>query len=273
MSQPRSWRRARAAIAASVTALSLGLLAVATPAKALGSLAITPVAAQESHLNEPVSLRVVATDSLGRAPQYSTTTLPPGLGLDHNTGYITGAATQRATYYVTVTASVFGASAAYSFWWAVDPPCAQAGQQLINNPGFEQGSTGWGTAAYPGTMHVFFPTDYVRHSGTRSAELTGFAYEPYYAAVSQSVSVPSGCHAQLTFWAGGGEVEYPGETFTAAAAGHLLFSEAANDHVLRQHAAMVNWLAGVSFAAIIFSIQGPQGGHDVVVDDVTMTLY
>ncbi|MFI9388111.1 hypothetical protein [Kutzneria sp. NPDC052558] len=69
--------------------------------------------------------------------------------------------------------------------------CATPGQ-LLANPGFESGATSWTGDATVGTGQT-------PHAGTRAATFDGTGVTTTNT-LSQTVSVPAGCSASLTFW-------------------------------------------------------------------------
>jgi hypothetical protein len=69
-----------------------------------------------------------------------------------------------------------------------------SGQKLAN-PGFESGTTGW--TASSGVIDS--STGAPAHSGSYKAWMDGYG-STHTDSLSQSVTVPSGCRATLTFW-------------------------------------------------------------------------
>jgi Zn-dependent metalloprotease len=76
------------------------------------------------------------------------------------------------------------------------PPGGCAGQKLAN-PGFESGTTGWTGGS--GVIGQYGSQGQPARSGTWDAWLGGYG-SSHTDTVSQSVSIPAGCHATLTFW-------------------------------------------------------------------------
>ncbi|HVK26483.1 MAG TPA: M4 family metallopeptidase [Actinokineospora sp.] len=75
------------------------------------------------------------------------------------------------------------------------PPPGCSGQKLVN-PGFESGATSWtATSGVIGQNGAQQPT----HGGTWNAWLDGYG-RAHTDTVSQSVAIPAGCKASLTFW-------------------------------------------------------------------------
>ncbi|WP_415939266.1 putative Ig domain-containing protein [Streptomyces sp. 039-1] len=145
-----------------------------------------------------VSLQIAATDSAGAALTYSATGLPTGLSISSSTGLVSGTASTAGTYAVTVTAKDgTGASGSASFTWTVSTSgggtCSAA--QLLGNPGFESGSTSW--TASSGVITT--DTGQAAHGGSYKAWLNGYG-STHTDTLSQSVTVPAGCKATLTFY-------------------------------------------------------------------------
>ncbi|MFG2435332.1 putative Ig domain-containing protein [Streptomyces sp. NPDC048508] len=145
-----------------------------------------------------VSLQIAATDSAGAALTYSATGLPTGLSISSSSGLVSGTASTAGTYAVTVTAKDgTGASGSASFAWTVSTSgggtCSAA--QLLGNPGFESGSTSW--TASSGVITT--DTGEAAHGGSYKAWLNGYG-STHTDTLSQSVTVPAGCKATLTFY-------------------------------------------------------------------------
>ncbi|MFJ1971938.1 putative Ig domain-containing protein [Streptomyces sp. NPDC087903] len=145
-----------------------------------------------------VSLQIAASDSAGAALTYSASGLPTGLSISGSTGLISGTATTAGTYSTTVTATdSTGASGSASFSWTVSTSgggsCTSA--QLLGNQGFESGSTTWSSSSGVITN----ATGEAAHGGSYYAWLDGYG-SAHTDTLSQSVTVPSGCKATLTFY-------------------------------------------------------------------------
>ncbi len=83
---------------------------------------IAAIGNQQTALGASVSLAAQGTDPDGNTLTYSSTGLPPGLGIAAVTGLITGTASTAGTYAVTVTVSSGTLSASTSFTWTVASP-------------------------------------------------------------------------------------------------------------------------------------------------------
>ncbi|MEU1628322.1 putative Ig domain-containing protein [Streptomyces sp. NPDC020096] len=154
---------------------------------------------QSTAVNTAVSLQIKATDSAsGQTLAYSATGLPAGLSIDSSSGLISGTPTAAGSSSVTVTAKdSTGATGSTSFTWTITSSgggCSP--KQLLGNPGFETGSA----APWSATPYVINndPTE-PPHSGSWNAWLDGYG-SSHTDTLSQSVTIPAGCHASLSFW-------------------------------------------------------------------------
>nr|WP_258056222.1 putative Ig domain-containing protein [Streptomyces sp. Ru62] len=161
------------------------------------TVTVTNPGSQSATTGSSVSLQIKATDSGGAALTYSATGLPTGLSINSSTGLISGTASTAGTYQVTVTAKdSTGASGSTSSTWTVGSGgggCASS--QLLANPGFVSGSTGW--SATSGV--ITNDTGEATHSGSYYAWLDGYG-SSHTDTLFQSVTIPAGCKATLTFY-------------------------------------------------------------------------
>ncbi|MGW1809673.1 putative Ig domain-containing protein, partial [Streptomyces sp. NPDC002078] len=161
------------------------------------TVTVTNPGSQSTTTGSSVSLQIKATDSGGASLTYSASGLPTGLSINSSTGLISGTASTAGTYQVTVTAKdSTGASGSTSFTWTVGSGgggCTSS--QLLANPGFESGNTGW--TATSGV--IVNDTGEAAHSGSYYAWLDGYG-SSHTDTLSQSVTIPAGCKATLTFY-------------------------------------------------------------------------
>ncbi|MGW5372852.1 putative Ig domain-containing protein, partial [Streptomyces sp. NPDC004011] len=162
------------------------------------TVSVADPGSQSTTTGSSVSLQISASDSGGAALTYSATGLPTGLSINSSNGLISGTASTAGTYQVTVTAKdSTGASGATSFTWTVSGGggggCTSS--QLLSNPGFESGSTGWSTT----TGVITTDSGEAAHSGSYKAWLNGYG-SSHTDTLSQSVTIPAGCKATLTFY-------------------------------------------------------------------------
>ncbi|GAA2134267.1 hypothetical protein GCM10009760_11360 [Kitasatospora kazusensis] len=162
------------------------------------TVTVTAPANQTGVTGTAVSLQVKGSDSAtGQTLSYSATGLPAGLSIS-STGLISGTPTTAASGTVTVTATdTTGATGSASFTWTVTAAstgCTPA--QLLGNAGFETGTAApWTTSSGV----VDNSSGEAAHSGSWKAWLNGYG-SAHTDTVSQTVSIPAGCKASLSFW-------------------------------------------------------------------------
>ena len=163
------------------------------------TVTVTSPGNQNTTTGSSVNLTVTGSDSAGAALTWSATGLPTGLSINASTGVISGTANTAGTYSVTVTAKdSTGATGSASFTWTVGTSgggCT-AGQKL-GNPGFESGNTVW--SASTGVIGQNNSQGEPAHAGSWDAWLDGYG-QTHTDTVSQSVTIPSGCSATLSFY-------------------------------------------------------------------------
>ncbi|MFF4976098.1 M4 family metallopeptidase [Streptomyces sp. NPDC001083] len=159
---------------------------------------VTNPGSQSSTVGTAVSLQVSASSTNGGSLSYSASGLPTGLSINSSTGAITGTPTTAGTYSTTVTVTdSTGATGTASFSWTVSSggggTCSPA--QLLGNPGFESGNTTW--TASSGVITT--DSGEAAHGGSYKAWLDGYG-ATHTDTLSQSVTIPAGCKASLTFY-------------------------------------------------------------------------
>jgi Zn-dependent metalloprotease len=147
------------------------------------------------------SLQLTATDSAsGQSFTWSATGLPSGLSINTSTGLISGTPTTAGTYTTTATAKdTTGAAGSATFTFTISGAgggCASPGQKL-SNPGFESGASAWSQTS--GVIGQYGSSGEPTHSGTWDAWMDGYG-TTHTDTLSQSVTIPSGCAATLTFY-------------------------------------------------------------------------
>ncbi|MDX3092584.1 M4 family metallopeptidase [Streptomyces griseoaurantiacus] len=153
---------------------------------------------QSSVVGTAVSLRISASSSNGGTLSYSASGLPAGLSINASTGVVSGTPTAAGTSDTTVTVTdSTGATGTARFTWTISPAggggCTSA--QLLGNPGFESGNTTW--SASSGV--ITDSSGEAAHGGSYKAWLNGYGSR-HTDTLSQSVTVPSGCRATLTYY-------------------------------------------------------------------------
>jgi Zn-dependent metalloprotease len=162
---------------------------------ATGTVTVSNPGNQSTTTGAAVNLPLSASG--GTAPYtWSATGLPAGLSINASSGVISGTATTAGSSNVTVTATDSAShSGSASFSWTVGTTGGCSGQKL-GNPGFESGATVWAqTSGVIGQNAPSQPT----HGGTWNAWLDGYG-TTHTDTLSQSVAIPAGCKATLTFF-------------------------------------------------------------------------
>ncbi len=167
---------------------------------------------QTSTVGTAVNLAVQASDPNGGTLTYSATGLPC---------YIVDQRVQRRDLRnpdhrlpstVTVTAkNTSGLTGTAAFTWTVNPPgggCSSPGDK-VSNGGFENGTSPWSTTS--GVVSSNSDGESA-HTGTHYAWFDGYG-RSHTDSATQSVTIPSGCQATLTFY-----VHVDTEEYTAATA-------------------------------------------------------
>ncbi|HEX5403633.1 MAG TPA: putative Ig domain-containing protein [Pseudonocardiaceae bacterium] len=160
------------------------------------TVTVTNPGAQSTVTGSAVSLTIHATDSAAAALTFSATGLPTGLSINATSGLISGTAGTAGTFSVTVTArDATSASGSASFTWTVSSGTVGCTGQKLGNPGFESGNTVW--SASPAVIGQNGPSE-PAHTGTWDAWMDGYG-TTHTDTVTQSVSIPAGCTATLSF--------------------------------------------------------------------------
>ncbi|WP_405496387.1 putative Ig domain-containing protein [Streptomyces sp. NBC_00096] len=163
------------------------------------TVTVTNPGSRSTTANTAASLQIQAADSAsGQTLAYSATELPPGLSINASTGLISGSPTTAGSYNVTVTAKdTTNAAGSTSFTWTVTPTGSTCGAtQLLGNAGFETGSASPWTAT---TGVIDNGSGEAAHSGSWKAWLNGYG-STHTDSLSQSVTIPNGCHATLSYY-------------------------------------------------------------------------
>jgi len=163
-----------------------------------GSVTVTNPGNQTGTVGTAVSKQLSASG--GTAPYtWTATGLPTGLSISSG-GLISGTPSAAGTFTVSATAKdTKGVTGSATFTWAISGGggggCTAPGQKL-GNPGFESGNTVWSSTA--GVIGQNGPSEPAR-TGTWNAWLDGYG-TTHTDTVSQSVTIPSGCSATLSFY-------------------------------------------------------------------------
>jgi len=162
------------------------------------TVTVTNPGSQSSVVGTAVSLQMQGSSSSGGALTWSATGLPAGLPINSGTGLISGTPTTAQTATVTVTArDSGGTTGSASFTWTVTSSGGGCSGQKLGNPGFESGATVWSQTS--GVIGQYGSSGEPTHAGTWNAWMDGYG-SSHTDTLSQSVAIPAGCRATLTFW-------------------------------------------------------------------------
>jgi hypothetical protein len=238
------------------------------------TVTVTNPGSQSTTTGSPVSLQIKASDSAGAALTYSATGLPSGLSINSSTGLISGTASTAGTYSVTVTAKdSTGASGSTSFTWTVGSSgggtCSSA--QLLGNPGFESGNTTWSASSGVITNG----SGEAAHSGSYYAWLDGYG-SSHTDTLSQSVTIPSGCKATLTFYlhidtAETGSTAYDKLTVTAGSTTLATYSNVNAASGYTQKSFDLSSFAGSTVTLKFSGVEDSSQQTSFVIDDTALT--
>ncbi|AKJ12876.1 hypothetical protein ABB07_23420 [Streptomyces incarnatus] len=237
------------------------------------TVTVTNPGSQSTTTGGSVSLQIQAGDSAGAALTYSASGLPTGLSINSSTGLISGTASTAGTYQVTVTAKdSTGASGSTSFTWTVGSSggtCSSS--QLLANPGFESGSTGWSGSSGVITND----TGEAAHGGSYYAWLDGYG-SSHTDTLSQSVTIPAGCKATLTFYlhidtAETGSTAYDKLTVTAGSTTLATYSNVNANSGYAQKTFDLSSLAGQTVTLKFNGVEDSSLQTSFVVDDTALT--
>ncbi|MER5479646.1 M4 family metallopeptidase [Streptomyces sp. NPDC002734] len=159
---------------------------------------VTNPGSRTATVGTATSLQISASSSNAGALTYSATGLPAGLTINASTGLISGTPTTAGTYSTVVTVKDSAAqTGTASFTWTVNPAGSSTctAKQLLGNPGFESGNTTW--TASSGVITT--DSGQAAHGGSYKAWLDGYG-SSHTDTLSQSVTIPAGCKATLSFW-------------------------------------------------------------------------
>ncbi|TDD83046.1 M4 family peptidase, partial [Actinomadura darangshiensis] len=173
---------------------------------------VTSPGDQSGTVGTAVNLPVQASDPKGETLTYSATGLPAGLSINASSGVISGTPTTAGSSTVTVTAkNTSGLTGTATFTWTVNPPgggCSSPGDK-VSNGGFESGTSPWTTTS--GVVSSNSDGESAR-TGTHYAWFDGYG-QSHTDSASQSVAIPSGCKATLSFYLHVDTDEAPGTAY------------------------------------------------------------
>ncbi|MES9525176.1 M4 family metallopeptidase [Streptomyces capoamus] len=234
---------------------------------------VTNPGSQSATVGTAVSLQIQASSTNSGALTYSASGLPAGLSINSSTGLISGTPTTAGTSSTTVTVKdSTGATGTATFSWTVSTTgggCTSA--QLLSNPGFESGSTGWTTTSGVITTD----SGEAAHSGSYKAWLDGYG-SSHTDSASQSVTIPAGCKATLTFYlhidtAETGSTAYDKLTVTAGSKTLATYSNVNAASGYTQKIFDLSSLAGSTVTLKFNGVEDSSLQTSFVVDDTALT--
>ncbi|GIG58786.1 hypothetical protein Lfu02_31580 [Longispora fulva] len=249
------------------------LLTGATPPTG-NTVTVTNPGGQTGTVGTAASLQIQASDSAsGQTLTYSATGLPAGLSINAGTGLISGTPTTAGTSNVTVTAKdTTNATGSTSFSWTVNGTGGGCSGQKLLNPGFESGSASWTASA--GVIDN--GTSQPARTGSYKAWLDGYG-STHTDTLSQSVAIPAGCRATLTYWlhidtAETGSTVYDKLTLKA---GSTVLSTYSNVNAAAGYVQRTVDLSGYAGTTVTLTFTGTEDSSlqtSFVIDDTAMTL-
>ena len=240
------------------------------------TVTVTNPGSQTGTVGTPASLQIQASDSAsGQTLSYSATGLPAGLSLNSSTGLISGTPTTAASYAVTVTAKDgTGAAGSASFSWTISAAGGGCSGQKLGNPGFETGTAPPWTAT---TDVIANSGSEPAHSGSWDAWLDGYGVTTT-DTLSQSVTIPAGCHASLTFYLHIDTAEtttsiaYDKLTVKAGSTTLVTYSNLNHNTGYSQKTISLSSYAGTTITLTFTGTEDSQKQTSFVIDDTAVTL-
>ena len=178
-------------------AVSVPAQAADPTCSATGGVTVTNPGAKSGTVGTAISSFTLSATG-GTAPYtWTGTGLPPGVSVS-SSGTVSGTPTTAGTYNATVTATAASGgsgSATFTFTVSGGGGGGCSGQKL-GNPGFETGTAApWSASAGV----VDSSASQAAHAGAWKAWLDGYG-TTHTDTLSQSVTIPAGCAATLTFY-------------------------------------------------------------------------
>ncbi|HEY4018121.1 MAG TPA: Ig domain-containing protein [Pseudonocardiaceae bacterium] len=239
-----------------------------------GSVTVANPGSRSGTVGTAASLQLSASG--GTAPYtWSATGLPTGLSISSG-GLISGTPSAAGTFSVNATAKdSTGTSGSATFSWTIAGSggggCTSPGQKL-SNPGFESGSSGW--SATSGVIGQNGPSE-PAHSGSWNAWLDGYG-STHTDTLSQSVAIPAGCSASLSFWlhidtSDTGSTAHDVFTVKVGSTTVATFSNLNANNGYTQHTYNVSSSAGQTVTLLFTGTENNSLQTSFVVDDTALT--
>ncbi|HEU5268540.1 MAG TPA: putative Ig domain-containing protein [Jatrophihabitans sp.] len=238
-----------------------------------GGVTVTNPGSQSGTVGTAVSLQLSASG--GTSPYtWSATGLPPGLSIS-SSGLISGTPSTSGSYSVTATArDATGATGSATFTWTIGTSGGGCSGQKLGNPGFETGSASpWSASSGVISNSSSEPA----HSGSWDAWLDGYG-TTHTDTLSQSVTIPAGCNATLSFYLHVDTDEtttstaYDKLTVKAGSTTLATYSNLNHNSGYALKSFNVSSLAGQTVTVSFTGTEGSQLQTSFVIDDTALTL-
>ncbi|MEU5821517.1 M4 family metallopeptidase [Streptomyces sp. NPDC047803] len=235
---------------------------------------VTNPGSQSSVVGTPVSLQVQASSTNSGSLSYSASGLPTGVSINASTGVISGTPTTAKAYTTTVTVTdSTGTTGTATFAWTINTGGGGGGctaAQLLTNPGFESGNTGWANSDVINN-DVREPA----HGGSYTAWLNGWG-SAHTDTLSQTVTIPAGCKATLSFYLHIDTTEfyagvYDKLTLTAGSKTLATYSNADAANGYAKKSFDLSSLAGQTVTLKFTGVEDAYLATNFVVDDTALT--
>jgi Zn-dependent metalloprotease len=177
-------------------AVSVPAQAADPTCSATGGVTVTNPGAKSGTVGTAISSFTLSASG-GTAPYtWTGSGLPAGVSVS-SSGTVSGTPTTAGTYNATVTATAAsGGSGSATFTFTITGGGGGCSGQKLGNPGFETGTAApW--SASSGVIDS--SASQAPHAGSWKAWLDGYG-QTHTDTLSQSVAIPAGCGATLTFW-------------------------------------------------------------------------
>jgi hypothetical protein len=238
-----------------------------------GSVTVTNPGSRTGTVGTATSLQLTASG--GTAPYtWSATGLPAGLSIS-SSGLISGTPTTAGSYSVTATArDATGATGSATFAWTISGSGGGCSGQELGNPGFETGSASPWTAS---SGVISNSSSEPPHSGSWDAWLDGYGVS-HTDTVSQSVTIPAGCTATLSFYLHIDTAEtttstaYDKLTVKAGSTTLATYSNLNHNSGYALKSFNVSALAGQTVTVSFSGVEGNQLQTSFVLDDTALTM-
>ena len=238
-----------------------------------GSVTVTNPGARTGTVGTATSLQLTASG--GTAPYtWTATGLPPGLSIS-SAGLISGTPTTAGSYSVTATArDSAGATGSASFSWTISTTGGGCSGQKLGNPGFETGSASPWTAS---SGVISNSSAEPPHSGSWDAWLDGYGVATT-DTLTQSVTIPAGCGATLSFYLHIDTDEtstttaYDKLTVKAGSTTLATYSNLDHNSGYALKSFSISSLAGQTVTISFSGVEGSKFQTSFVIDDTAVTL-